>query len=337
MNEQKFCVRTVIWKLLYFLILLSYISLIAWGMISILFNSETSVFSRIFIFAMLGSLFLLLTSYFFQELDTSLNYIKVDGQTFLVRTGFRKKYKATCDDLKSVYCQKIVHYGSKGKTVEYRINILFKAKKVVYINWEQKNFRKMAQYFYDMHESGVIAQKVIHKKHKETLLRYSKGDFREKTKFKMGGCSEGIYSTTLTVTEYNDTVALLFLLYLPLWLIASIFTFYLVVQDTLDAGIIGPVFVAVLLSIVPYFIVLLLYKKLKLKEKKKKKLPYRKEFVFEVRNKKVYLDNKKVKIVRRKNASINTFLTKGYIVQPQSMANFDMFLNTNDIPYTKYK
>ena len=81
------------------------------------------------------------------QLDKSLTYIKVDGQTFLVRTGFRVKYNATCDDLKSISCQKIVHYGSKGKTIEHRIHITFKNRKLVKINWEDKNFKKMAQYF----------------------------------------------------------------------------------------------------------------------------------------------------------------------------------------------
>lgn len=334
MKKQKFCVRAKVWQLWLFLIFLLLMLFMPYGMTQILKESELPAFARI-LFLVAGIIWFFFAFFFFIFIiDKSLFYIKVDGQTFLVRTGFRKKYKVTSDDLESIYCQKIVHTGSKGNTVEYCINIVFKEKKLVQINWEQKNFRKMAQYFYEMHEAGVIAKKVIHKQHKETLLRYSQGNFREKTKFQMGGSAEGTYSTTLTVAEYNDTAPLLFLLYLPLWLIASMFTLYLVSRETLNAGITGPVFVAVLLSIVPYFIILLLYKKSK---EKKKKPPYRKEFVFEVRNQKVYLDNKKVKIVRRQNASINTFLTKGYIVQPQCLASFDMFLNTNGIPYTKHK
>lgn len=335
MNEQKFCVRTPVWQFLLFLFFLLLVLFMPYAITQILKESVLTATARI-IFIVAGSIWCLFVILFFLlQLHKSLTYIKVDGQTFLVRTGFRRKYKVTCDDLKSIYCQKIVHSGSKGTTTEHRINITFKNGKLVKINWEDKNFKKMAQYFYDMHEAGVIAPKVIHKRHKETLLRYSKGKFREKTKFKMGGCSEGIYSTTLTVAEYNDTPALIFLLYLPLWLIAVMATLCLLARKTLAADIAGPIFLATFLSIIPYIIVLLLYKKLT--EKKKEKPPYCKEFVFEVRNKKVYLDNKKVKIVRRQNASINTFLTKGYIVQPQSMANFDMFLNTNDIPYTKYK
>ena len=73
-------------------------------------------------------------SLFLLQLNKSLTYIKVDGQTFLVRTGFRRKYKVTCDDLKSIYCQKIVHSGSKGTTTEHRINITFKNGKLVKIN-----------------------------------------------------------------------------------------------------------------------------------------------------------------------------------------------------------
>ncbi len=176
MNEQNFCVCTKIWQFLLSLILLLVLLFIPYGLKQMLFESELTDTAGIIFFAA-GSIWFLIVFFFFLLLiDRSLNYIKVDGQTFLVRTGFRGKYKVTCDDLESVSCHKVAR--SSVSSVDHCINILFVNKKLVQINWNQKNFKKMAQYFYEMHKAGVIAQEVIPKQHKETLFRYSKGNFR---------------------------------------------------------------------------------------------------------------------------------------------------------------
>ncbi len=175
MNEPKFCVRIAVWQFLLYLILLLLMLFIPYGLKQLLFGSEMTGTVRIIFFAAGIIWFLIIFFFFLMLIDESLKYIKVDGQTFLVSTGFRGKYQVTCDDLKSVSCHKVAR--SSGRGVNHCINILFEDKKLVQIDWNQKNFRKLAQYFYDMHKAGVIAQEVIPTQHKETLFRYSNGNF----------------------------------------------------------------------------------------------------------------------------------------------------------------
>lgn len=176
MNEPKFCVRMAVWQFLLYLILLLLLLFIPYGLKQLLFVSEMTGTVRIIFFAFGIIWFLIVFFFFLMLINDSLKYIKVDGQTFLVRTGFRGKYQVTCDDLESVSCHRVAR-GS-GTSTDHCINILFKGRKLVQIDWNQKNFRKLAQYFYAMHKAGVIAQEVIPTQHKEALFRYSNGNFR---------------------------------------------------------------------------------------------------------------------------------------------------------------
>ena len=176
MNEQKFCVRTAVWQFLLYLIGFFLLLLLPHALFQLFFGPELTGILRIIFFAFGIIWFLIVFSFFLMMIDESLRYIKVDGQTFLVSTGFRGKYIATCDDLISISCHKVARRS--GSAGDYRIDILFENRKLVQIDWNQKNFRKLARHLYAMYKAGEIAQEVISTQHKEALFRYSNGNFR---------------------------------------------------------------------------------------------------------------------------------------------------------------
>ena len=112
MNEQKFCVRTPVWQVLLFLFFLLFVFFTPHAITQILKESVLTSTARIIFIVAVSIWCLFVFLFFLLQLDKSLTYIKVDGQTFLVRTGFRVKYNATCDDLKSIYISQLTELNT---------------------------------------------------------------------------------------------------------------------------------------------------------------------------------------------------------------------------------